>query len=164
MRCSGNCNDHNAFMSCNGPEIIPRKFVSPIRLQLQGAQWFKVTKVDEIFEIFDKVGDVSYRIVAGNTGQGEEHLIRPYLFISLFIFHILHNEELGDLYSSNNIIQVITSRRMRWAGHVACMGERGSIYRVLVGKPEGKRTLGKPRRRWEDILMDLHDVGCGGIG
>ena len=91
MRCSGNCNDHNAFMSCNGPEIIPRKFVSPIRLQLQGAQWFKVTKVDEIFEIFDKVGDVSYRIVAGNTGQGEEHLIRPYLFISLFTFYIYIN-------------------------------------------------------------------------
>jgi len=75
-------------MRCNGVEIIPRQFVSPIHLQLQGAQWFKVTKVDEIFEIFDKVGDVSYRIVAGNTGQGKEHLIRPYLFISLFTFYI----------------------------------------------------------------------------
>jgi hypothetical protein len=75
-------------MSCNGTEIIPRKFVSPIHLQLQGAQWFKVTKVDEIFEIFDKVGDVSYRIVAGNTGQGKEHLIRPYSFSSLFTFYI----------------------------------------------------------------------------
>jgi hypothetical protein len=75
-------------MSCNGPEIIPRQSVSPIHLQLQGAQWFKVTKVDEIFDIFDKVGDVSCRIVAGNTGQGKEHLIRPYLFISLFTFYI----------------------------------------------------------------------------
>jgi hypothetical protein len=62
-------------MSCNGAEIITRQFVSPIHLQLQGAQWFKVTNVGEIFEIFDKVGDVSYRIVAGNTGQGKEHLI-----------------------------------------------------------------------------------------
>ncbi|GFG40150.1 hypothetical protein Cfor_02488, partial [Coptotermes formosanus] len=69
-RCSGNYNNHEDYMSCNGAEIIPRKFVSPIRLQLQGAQWFKVTKVAEIFEIFDRVGDVSYRIVAGNTGQG----------------------------------------------------------------------------------------------
>jgi len=75
-------------MNGNGPEIIPRKFVPPIHLQLQGAQWFKVTKVDEIFEIFDKVGDVSYRIVAGNTGQGKEHLVRPYLFISLFTFYV----------------------------------------------------------------------------
>ena len=75
-------------MSCNGLEFIPRQFVSPIHLQLQGAQWFKVTKVDEIFEVFDKVGDVSYRIVAGNTGQGEEHLICPYLFTSLFTFYI----------------------------------------------------------------------------
>ena len=93
-------------MNCNGPEIIPGQFVSPIHLQLQGAQWFKVTKVDEIFEIFDKVGDVSYRIVAGNTGQGKEHLIRPYLFISLFIFYILHNEELNDMYLTPNIVRV----------------------------------------------------------
>jgi hypothetical protein len=70
-------------MTCNGAEIIPRKVVSPIHLQLQGAQWFKVTKVEEIFEIFDKVGDVSYRIVAGNTGQGKAHLIWPHLFICL---------------------------------------------------------------------------------
>ena len=79
----------------NGPEVIPRQFVSPIHLRLQGAQWFKVTNVDEIFEIFDKVGNVSYRIVAGNTGQGKEHLIRPCLFISLVWFsllvqHIIH--------------------------------------------------------------------------
>jgi len=87
-RCYENCNGHEVGMNCNGPEIIPRKYVSPIHLQLQGAQWFKVTKLDEIFEIFDKVGDVSYRIVAGNTGQGKEQLIRPYLFISLFTFYV----------------------------------------------------------------------------
>jgi hypothetical protein len=59
----------------------------------------------------------------------------------------LHNEELNDLYSSSNILRVIKSRRMRWAGHVARMGKRRGVYRVLVGKPEGKRPLGRPRRR-----------------
>jgi hypothetical protein len=75
----------------------------------------------------------------------------------------LHNEELNDLYCSPNIVRVIKSRRMRWAGHVASMGDRRDIYRVLVGKPEGKRQLGRPRLRWEDnIKMDLQEVGCGG--
>jgi len=74
----------------------------------------------------------------------------------------LHNEELNDLYSSPNILRVIKSRRMRWAGHVACMGEVRGVYRVLVGKPEGKRPLGRRRRRWVDnIRMDLQKVGCG---
>ena len=59
----------------------------------------------------------------------------------------LHNEEINDWYSSRNIVQVIKSRRMRWAGHVARMGEVRGVYRVLVGKPEGKRPLGRPRRR-----------------
>jgi len=59
----------------------------------------------------------------------------------------LHNEELNDLYSSPNIVRVIKSRKMRWAGHVTRMGERRGVYRVLVGKPERKRTLGRPRRR-----------------
>jgi len=75
----------------------------------------------------------------------------------------LHNEELNDLYSSPNIVPVIKSRRMRWAGHLARMGEKRGVYRVLVGKPEGKRPFGRPRRRWEDnIKMDLKEVGCGG--
>jgi len=74
----------------------------------------------------------------------------------------LHNEELNDLYSSPNIVLVIKSRRMRWAGHVVRMGEERWAYSVLVGKPEGKRPLGKPRRRWVDnIRMDLEEVGCG---
>jgi len=77
----------------------------------------------------------------------------------------LHNEELNDLYSSLSIVWVIKLRRMRWAGHVACMGDRRGIYRVSVGKPEGKRPLGRPRHRWEDcIKMDLQEVGCGGYG
>ena len=74
----------------------------------------------------------------------------------------LHNEELSDLYSSPNIVWVIKSRRMRWAGHVAHMGEERGVYRVLVGKPEEKRPLGRPRRRWVDnVRMDLQEVGCG---
>ena len=76
----------------------------------------------------------------------------------------LHNEELSDLYSLPNIVQVVKSRRMRWAGHVARMGEGRGVHRVLVGKPEGKRPLGRPRQRWEDnIKMDLQEVrgGCG---
>ena len=68
----------------------------------------------------------------------------------------LHNEELSDLYYLPNIVRVVKSRRMRWAGHVARMGEGRGVYRVLVGKPEGERPLGRPRRRWEDnIKMDL---------
>jgi hypothetical protein len=74
----------------------------------------------------------------------------------------LHNEELNDLYSSRNIVRVVKSRRMRWAGHVARMGEDRGVYRGLVGKPEGKRPLGRPRPRWEDnIKMDLQEVGGG---
>ena len=74
----------------------------------------------------------------------------------------LHNEELNDLYSSPNIVRVIKSRRLRWAGHVARMGEERGVYMVLMGKPEGKRPLGRPRRRWVDnIRMDLQEVGCG---
>jgi hypothetical protein len=72
----------------------------------------------------------------------------------------LHNEELRDLYSSPSIIRIIKSRRMRWAGHVARMGAKRNAYRLLVGKPEGKRPLGKPRCRWVDnIRMDLREVG-----
>ena len=76
----------------------------------------------------------------------------------------LHNEELNDLYSSPNSVQVIKSRRMRWAGHVARMGEERGVYRVLVGKPEEKRPLGGPRRRWVDnIRMDLQEVRYGSV-
>jgi len=70
------------------------------------------------------------------------------------------HEELNDLYNSPNIVRVIKSRRMRWAGHVARMGEERWVYRVLVGKSEGRRPLGRPRRRWADIRTDLQEVGC----
>jgi len=75
----------------------------------------------------------------------------------------LHNEELRYLYSLPNIVRVVKSRRMRWAGHVARMGDGRGVHRILVEKPEGKRPLGRPRRRWEDnIKMELREVGGGG--
>ena len=74
----------------------------------------------------------------------------------------LRNEELNGLYCSPNIVRAIKVRRMRWAGYVARMGERRGVCRVLVGKPEGKRSLGRPRHRWENnIKMDLKEVRCG---
>jgi hypothetical protein len=109
----------------------------------------------------------------------EEHRLRVFENSVLKIFgpkreedgswRKMHNDELHSLYSSSNIVRVIKSRRMRWAGHVARMGEGRGVYRVLVGRPEGKRPLGKPTRRWEDnIKMDLrnrwgelHSAGSG---
>jgi hypothetical protein len=76
----------------------------------------------------------------------------------------LHNEELHNLYSSPSIIRMIKSRRMRWAGHLARMWEKMNAYRILVGKPEGKRPLGRKRRRWLDnIKMDLREIGWDGM-
>jgi hypothetical protein len=76
----------------------------------------------------------------------------------------LHSVELLNLYSTPDIIRQVKSRRIRWAGHVVRMGEERKVYKVLVGKPEGKRPLGRPRRRWEDgIRMDLRDIGVGGV-
>ena len=76
----------------------------------------------------------------------------------------LRKGELNDLYFSPSIVRVIKLRRMRWVWHVACMGERRGVYRVLVRKPEGKRQLGKPRRRWEEnIKLNLQEVGRGSM-
>ena len=73
----------------------------------------------------------------------------------------LHNEELNGMYFPSNIVRVMKSRRIRWVGHVTCMGQGRGVYRVLVRKPEGKRPLGRPWCRWEDnIKMDLQEVGC----
>jgi hypothetical protein len=75
----------------------------------------------------------------------------------------LNNDEIHNLYSSQNIVRVIKSRRMRWAGHVARMGEGRGVYRVLFGRPEGKRPMGRPRSRWEDkISLDLREIGIDG--
>jgi hypothetical protein len=74
----------------------------------------------------------------------------------------MYNEERNDLHCSPTIVRVIKSRGMRWVGYVARTGEKRGVYRVLVGKPEGKRPLGRPKRRWEDnIKMDLQEVVCG---
>jgi hypothetical protein len=76
----------------------------------------------------------------------------------------LHNEELHNLYSSPSLVRIIKSRRMRWAGHVARLGEKRNAYRILVGKPEGKRPHGRPRHRWVDnIKMDLREIGWDGV-
>jgi hypothetical protein len=74
----------------------------------------------------------------------------------------LHNDELHSLYSSLNIVRVM--RKMKWARHVACMGERRGVYRVLIGRPKGKRPLGRPRHRWEDnIKMELREIWIDGV-
>jgi hypothetical protein len=76
----------------------------------------------------------------------------------------LHSEELHSLYSSSDIIRQVKSRRMRWVGHMALMGEERKVYKVLGRKPEGKRPLGRPRHRWEDgIRMDLREIGLGDV-
>jgi hypothetical protein len=76
----------------------------------------------------------------------------------------LHNEELHNLYSSPDIIRQVKSRRMRWAGHVARMGEERKLSKVMVGNPEVRRQLGRPRRGWEDgVRMDLEEIGLGGV-
>jgi hypothetical protein len=76
----------------------------------------------------------------------------------------LHSEELRGLYSSPSIIRIMKARRVRWVGHVARMGEKRNAYRLLVGKPEGRRPLGRPRRRWLDnIRMELVEVGWGNV-
>jgi len=80
------------------------------------------------------------------------------------VWRKLHNKKLNDLYCSPNTVRVIKSWRMRWAGNVVRMGERRGEYRDLMGKPEGKRPLGRPKRRWQgNIKMDLQEVGSGGM-
>jgi hypothetical protein len=88
------------------------------------------------------------------------HAIRSqHFFLNLGKYVQIHHEKLHNLYSSPSIIRMIKSRRIRWAGHVALMGAKRGAYRILVGKPEGKRPLGRPRRRWVDnIKMDLREI------
>ena len=100
------------------------------------------------------------------TYQRVSSLSSVYYMISVYYvlweWRKLHNEERNDLYCSPNIVRVIKSKRMIWTGHVARMGERRGVYRVLMGNPGEKRPLCRPRRRWEDnIKMDHQEVGCG---
>jgi hypothetical protein len=86
------------------------------------------------------------------------------VFENKVLRRIFGPKELRDLYSSPSIIRTIKSRNMRWAVHLARMVEKRNAYRLLVGKPEGKRPPGRPRRRWVDnIKMDLLETGCGGV-
>jgi hypothetical protein len=89
----------------------------------------------------------------------------PSLFYVKFgVWRKLHDEELHGLYSSPSIVRVIIARRMRWAGHMAHMGEVRGAYNILVGRPGGRRPLGRPRSRWEDnIKMDLREIGFGDV-
>jgi hypothetical protein len=116
-----------------------------------------------------------YRCETWSLTLREEHRLRVYenrVLRRIFgIFEMrggwrkLHNEELRGLYSSPSIIRMIKARRMRWVGHVARMGEVRVAYNILVGRPEGRRPLGKPRRRWEDnIKIDLRETGFGDVG
>ena len=101
-------------------------------------------------------------IEGGKEAEGVERIFGPRRDEVTGEWRRLHNEEQSDLYSSPNNVRVIKSRRMRWAGHVAHMGEERRAYGVLVWKPEGKRPLERPRHRWVDnIKMDLQEVGCG---
>jgi hypothetical protein len=79
-----------------------------------------------------------------------------------YYYYYYHHHHHHHLYSPT-VARVINSRRMRWAGHVACMVEGRGVYGIFVGKPDGKRPLGRHRHRWEDIKMDLQEVGCGGM-
>jgi hypothetical protein len=110
-----------------------------------------------------------YFLLQKNSLSLDLHEIKVIIIVS-YIFEVtgewrkLHNEELNDLYSLPNIVRVVKSRRMRWAGHIARMGEGRVVHRILLGKPEGGRPLGRPRHRWENnIKMDLQEVvgGCG---
>jgi len=87
------------------------------------------------------------------------------MYKALYVIYVLrHIGERNDLYCSPNVVRVIKSRRMRWTGHVARMRKGRGLFRVLMGKPEGKRPFGRSSRRWEDnIKMDLQEVGCGGM-
>jgi hypothetical protein len=85
------------------------------------------------------------------------------LEIHIVIYLGIPNDELHGLYSSSNIVRVIKSRKMRWAGHVARVGEGRGVYRILIGRPKGKRPLGRPRCMWEDnIKLDLWEIGIDG--
>jgi hypothetical protein len=135
------------LLSKNLKIIIYRTLILPV--VLYGCEsWSLTLKEERRFRVFEN--GVLRRIFGPKRDEVTEE------------WRKLHNEELNGLYSLPNIVRVIKSRRLRWAGHVARVGEGRGVYRVLVRKPEGKTTLGRPRRRWEDnVRMDLQEVRFG---
>jgi len=127
------------------------KWVLVLPIVLSGCEtWSLILREERRLRVFEV--RVLRRVFGPRRGEVTGEWKRP------------RNEEFNDMYCSPNIFRVIIQRRMRWEGHVARMGERRGVYGVLVGKPEGKKPLGRPRRRWEDnIKMDLQEVGCGGM-
>jgi hypothetical protein len=112
--------------------------------------WSLILRKEHILRVFEK------RVLRRIFGPKRDDMVGGW--------RKLHGEELNNLYTSTNIIRMIKSMRMRWAGHVALMGEKRNSYTILVGKPEVKRPLGRHRRRWEDnIRMNLRDIGWGGM-
>jgi hypothetical protein len=117
-----------------------------VRMVLYGCEWSLTVREEHELRVFE---NRMLRRIFGPKRDGVAGGWRK-----------LHNEELHNLYSSPSIIRIIKSRRMRWVGHVARMGEKKNVYRLLVAKPEGKRLLGRPRFRWIDnIKMDLSEIG-----
>jgi hypothetical protein len=115
--------------------------------------WFQTAKISmtKSNEVKDSGSKLSLLLISCFTSE---------LYLILCKYMYAH----FSLYSSPDIIRQVKSRRMRWVGHVACMGEERKVYKVLVGKPKGKRPLGRPRRRWEDgIRMDLREIGLGSV-
>jgi hypothetical protein len=112
--------------------------------------WFLILRKEQRLRVFHN------RVLRNILAPNRNEVIRKW--------RRLHNEELYDLYSSLNIIPVNKSRRMRWVGNMARMGDKRGAYRILVGRTEGRRPLGRPRRRWEDnITKNLREVGWGGM-
>jgi len=126
---------------------VYRTIILPI--VLYGCEtWLQTLREERRLRVFEN------RVLRRKFGRKRDEVTREW--------RKLHNEELNDLYSSPNIVRVIKSRRTRWAGHVACMGESRGVDSVLVGKPEGKRPLGRPRRSWKYNLKCIFrkwDVG-----
>jgi hypothetical protein len=141
----------NLFSSCLISKNLKIKIYKIVILPivLYGCKtWFLTLREEHILRVFEK--RVLRKIYGPKREEGGS-------------WRKVHNDELHSLYSSPNIVRVIKSRRMRWAGHVACMGEGRGVYKVLVGRPKGKRPLVRPRHRWEDnIKMDLREIGIDG--
>jgi len=127
------------------------------RLRWVSYRWVRNVEDDYIQSVSKIFGQIS-RVICSHRKKKKITETYVWKLINFTLWHF--TEELRDLYSLLNIVRVVKSRRMRWAEHVARLGEDRGVHRVLVGKPEGKRPLGRPRRRWEDnIKMDLQELG-----